>query len=94
MIPDERKTIVGNAYLEYWAAKQAMAALEASCEAIATTSSLTTADGYWMYSHAVARLYDTDYVKEQVAQYHVAQRHKEALRRRLIELGEPDPETP
>ena len=93
MIPDERKTIVEKTYLEYWAAKQAMAALEASCEEIATTSSVTTEEGYWMYSHAVARLYDTDYVKEQVAQYHAAKQHKEALRRRLIELGEPDPET-
>jgi hypothetical protein len=94
MTPDERKTIVENAYLEYWTAKKAMADLETSCEAIATTSSLTTPDGYWMYSRTVARLYDTGYVKEQVAQYHLAQRNKEALRRRLIELGEPDPEAP
>jgi hypothetical protein len=92
MTPDERKTIVENAYLEYWAAKKTLAALETSCEAIATTSSLTTPEGYWMYSKTVARLYDAGYVKEQVAQYHLAQRNNEALRRRLIELGEPDPE--
>jgi hypothetical protein len=93
MIPDERKTIVEKTYLEYWTAKQAMAALEASCEEIATTSSVTTEEGYWMCSHGVARMYHTDYVKQQVAQYRAAQQHKEALRKRLVELGEPDPET-
>jgi hypothetical protein len=39
-------------------------------------------------------MYHTDYVKQQVAQYRAAQQHKEALRKRLVELGEPDPETP
>ena len=45
-----------------------------------------------MYSLSGVRLLDTDYVRAQVAQYHAARRNKEALRKRLIELGEPDPE--
>ena len=45
-----------------------------------------------MYSASGLRLLDTDYVREQVAQYHAAKQHKEALRKQLINLGEPDPD--
>ena len=44
-----------------------------------------------MYSVAGLRLLDTNYVPEQVAQYRAARERKEALRKRLIELGDPDP---
>jgi len=45
-----------------------------------------------MFSPSGFRLLGTDYVKELVAQYHAAKEHKEALRKGLIELGEPDPD--
>jgi hypothetical protein len=92
MVQDEHDTLVERAYREYGNAKGILAALEASCAEIATTSSVTTKDGYLMYSPSGLRVFDTDYVREQVAQYHAAKQNKEALRKRLIELGEPDPE--
>jgi hypothetical protein len=92
MTQDERNTVVERAYREYWDAKEALAALEASCSEIATTSSITTEEGYLMFSPSGLRLLGTDYVKELVAQYHAAKEHKEALRKGLIELGEPDPD--
>jgi hypothetical protein len=92
MTKDERGTIVERAYREYWSAKKTLAALEASCAEISTTSSMTTEEGYLMYSPSGLRLLDTDYVREQVAQYHAAKQHNEATRKQLIALGEPDPD--
>jgi hypothetical protein len=92
MTQDERGTVVERVYREYWSAKKTLAALEASCAEISTTSSLTTEEGYLMYSPSGLRLLDTNYVREQVAQYHAAKQHKEALRKQLINLGEPDPD--
>jgi hypothetical protein len=91
MTQDEQDT-VDTVYTEYLGAKKALAALEASLSQIAATSSITTDEGYLMYSLSGFRLRDTDYVTEQVARYHAAKQHKEALRKRLIDLGEPDPE--
>jgi hypothetical protein len=92
MTQDEEDTVVERAYREYWSANKALAALEASCTEIATTSSITTEEGYLMYSPSGFRLRNTDYVSEQIALYQAAKQHKEALRKRLIDLGEPDPE--
>jgi hypothetical protein len=92
MTQDERDTIVEKVYREYWDAREALAALQASLKEIAATSSITTEEGYLMYSPSGLRLLDTNYVREQVAQYQAEKRHKEALRRRLTDLGEPDPE--
>ena len=84
--------VVRRAYREFRDAKQTLAALQASLAEIIAKDSITTDEGYLMYSLAGHRLLDTDYVREQVAQYRAARDRKEALRRRLIELGEPDPE--
>jgi hypothetical protein len=92
MTQDEEDPVDERVYREYRAAKEALAALEASLEEIVGMSSLTTDEGYWMYSPSAFRLHETDYVREQVAQYRAVRRHKEALRKRLIDLGEPDPE--
>jgi hypothetical protein len=91
MTQDEHDT-VGRVYREYSGAKEALAALETSLSEIASTSSITTDEGYLMYSLSGFRLHATDYVREQVARYHAAKQHKEDLRKRLIDLGEPDPE--
>jgi hypothetical protein len=89
---DEHDAVVQRAYEEYWRAKEVLAALETACAEISTSSSITTEEGYLMYSPSGVRLLETDYVKEQVAQYHAARKHKEVLRKRLIDLGQPDPE--
>ncbi len=91
MKQDPQEPVVETVYREYWAAKEALAAMEACLEEIAATSSITTDEGYFMYSLSGFRLHKTDYVQERVAQYHAARRQKEALRKRLIDLGEPDP---
>jgi hypothetical protein len=87
----QHDVLVDRVYRQYWSAKQAFAALEASCTEIATTSSITTKEGYLMYSRSGPRLLETDYVKAQVAQYRAARERKEVLRKRLIDLGEADP---
>lgn len=92
MTQDEHDAVVERAYREYRSAKEVLAALELSCAEISTTDSLTTDEGYLMYSRSGPRLLSSDYVTEQVAQYHAAKQQKEVLRKRLIELGEPDPE--
>jgi hypothetical protein len=92
MTQNEQDTVVEKVYRDYWGAKEALAALEASLAEIAATSSITSDEGYLMFSPSGVRLLDTDYVREQVAQYHAAKHHKEAHRKRLIDLGEPDPE--
>jgi hypothetical protein len=91
MTRDERDPVIEKVYREYWAAKEALAALETSLEEIAGMSSIKTDEGYFMYSLSGFRLLETNYVPKRVAQYHVAKRAKEALRRSLIDLGEPDP---
>jgi hypothetical protein len=84
--------VVRRAYREFRDAKQTLADLQASLAEIAATDSITTDEGYLMYSIAGYSLRDTDYVRKQVEQYRAARDQKEALRKRLIELGEPDPE--
>ena len=91
MTQNEQDTVVEKVYTDYWGAKEVLAALEASLAEIAATSSITSDEGYLMYSLSGVRLLDTDYVREQVAQYHAAKLHKESHRKRLIDLGEPDP---
>jgi hypothetical protein len=91
MTPDERDTAVEKLYREYRGAMESLAGLQASLEEITATSSITTEEGYLMYSSSGLRLLDTDYVREQVSQYHSKKQHKEALRKTLIDLGEPDP---
>jgi hypothetical protein len=91
MTQDKQDT-VGRLYREYWGAKEALDALESSLSEIAATSSITTDEGYLMYSLSGVRLHNTDFVKEQVARYQAAKQHKNALRKRLIDLGQPDPE--
>jgi hypothetical protein len=92
MTQDERDLVVKRVYREYWVAKRTLVALERSLEEIAATSSITTKEGYLMYSPSGLRLLGSDHVREQVAQYHAERQHKETLRKRLIDLGEPDPE--
>ena len=88
----QQDPLVKRAYEEYRSAKEALVALEASCKEIATTSSITTEEGYLMYSSSGLRLLETDYVKKQVARYRAAKERKEELRKRLMDLGEPNPE--
>jgi hypothetical protein len=92
MIQDAQATVVGSAYREYWSAKEALAALQASFIETIATSSITTDEGYLMYSLSGLRLLDTNYAREQVAQFHAARQNRDALRKRLMDLGEPDPE--
>jgi hypothetical protein len=92
MWQDDRDAIVQRLYKDFWAAKEALAVLQSSLIDITATSSITTEEGYLMYSLSGLRLLDTDYVREQVAQYHAAREHKNALRKRLMDLGQPDPE--
>jgi hypothetical protein len=91
MMGDERDAVVKRVLREYWGTKEALAALEASLEEIATSSSMTTEDGYLMYSPLGVRLLDTGYVREQVRRYHAEKEHMETIRKRLIDLGELDP---
>jgi len=72
-------------------AREALNALEAACVEISESSSITNDEGYLILSPSGVRLHDTDYVRELVARYHAAKHNKEAIRKRLIDLGEPDP---
>jgi hypothetical protein len=92
MTQEERDAVVKKLYREYWDANEALAVLEASCVEITGSSSITTWEGFLVFSHSGLRLFETDYVREVVAKYHAAKEHKEALRKRLIELGQPDPD--
>jgi hypothetical protein len=92
MMQITQNTVVGSAYREYWSAKEALAALQASLIEITATSSITTDDGHLMYSLSGLRLLDTNYAREQVAQFHAARRNRDTLRKRLMDLGEPDPQ--
>jgi len=88
----EQDTLVRRAYREFWDAKEALDALEAACVEISESSSITSEEGYLMLAPSGVRLLDTDYVRKVVSQYQAARQRKDALRKRLMDLGEPDPE--
>ena len=92
MIQDAQNAVLGSAYREYWSVKEDLAALQGALIEMTATSSITTGEGYLMYSLSGLRSLDTNYAREQVAQYHAAKQHRDALRKRLMDLGEPDPE--
>jgi hypothetical protein len=92
MSQEDRDAVVKRVYREFRDAKEALHALEIACMEISESSSITTDEGYLILSPSGIRLLDTDYVRDLVAKYHAAKRNKEALRKRLIELGEPDPD--
>jgi len=92
MSQKDRDAVVKRAYREFRDAKESLDALEAACVEISESSSITNDEGYLILSPSGIRLHDTDYVRELVAKYHAAKRNKEVLRKRLIELGELDPD--
>jgi hypothetical protein len=92
MFRKNRDKVVKRAYREFWEAKEALAALEAAIEELSQSSSITTDEGFLMRAPSGVRLLNTNYPSEVVAQYRAAERSKEALRKRIIDLGEPDPE--
>jgi hypothetical protein len=92
MWQDDQDAVVKRAYREFWDAKEAVDALEAACVEISESSSITTEEGYLILVPSGVRLLDTEYVRDVVAQYHAARQHKDTLRKRLMDLGEPDPE--
>jgi hypothetical protein len=59
---------------------------------ISESSSITTEEGFLILAPSGVRLLDTDYVRIVVSQYQAARQRKDALRKRLMSLGEPDPE--
>jgi hypothetical protein len=92
MSQEDRGSVVKRAYREFWDAKEALNSLAAVCVEISESPSITTDEGYLMLTPSDVRLLDTEYVREVVARYHAARQHKDALRKRLMDLGEPDPE--
>jgi hypothetical protein len=92
MCHDDRDEVIKRAYKEFWDAKEALDALEAACVEISASSSITTEEGYLMLASSGVRLLDTEHVRKVVEQYHAARQHKDTLRKRLADLGEPDPE--
>jgi hypothetical protein len=92
MVQESRNEAVKRAYIEFWQAKEALAVLEAAIEELSKSSAITTDEGFLMLAPSGVRLLNTDYAIELVAQYRAAKRRKEALRKRIIDLGEPDPE--
>ena len=88
----EQDALVERVYREFWDAKESLDSLEAACVEISESSSITTDEGCLMLAPSGVRLLDTEYVREVVARYHAARQHKDALRKRLMDLGEPDPE--
>jgi hypothetical protein len=91
MCQDDQHAVVQRLRSQYQEAKETLAALLASIVEIAQSSSITIKEGCLMYSEAGLRLLDINYAIQQVAQYRAARERKEALRKRLIELGDPDP---
>jgi hypothetical protein len=87
----EQDTLVRRAYGEFWDAKEALDALEAACVEISESSSITTEEGCLILTASGVRLLDTEYIRDVVAKYKAARQHKDALRKRLMDLGEPDP---
>jgi hypothetical protein len=92
MFKKKRDEVVKAAYREFWEAKGALAALEAAIEELSKSSSITTDQGFLLFAPSGVRLLNTDHAIEVVAQYRAAKRKEEALRKRIIDLGEPDPE--
>jgi hypothetical protein len=92
MFQKNRDEVIKRAYGDFWKAKEALAALDATIEELSKSSSITTDEGYLMLAPSGVRLLNTDYPSEVAAQYRAAKRNKEALRKRLMDLGEPDPE--
>jgi hypothetical protein len=92
MLRKNTDEVVKNAYTEFWKAKEALAALEASIEELSNSSSITTDEGFLMLAPSGVRLLNTDYAIEVVAQYRAVRQDRDTLRKRLIDLGEPDPE--
>jgi hypothetical protein len=92
MSQENQNEVVKSAYREFWDAKKALHDLEAACVEISESSSIKTEEGYLMLAPSGARLVNTSYVTEVVAKYHAARQHKETLKKRLMDLGEPDPE--
>jgi elongation factor P--beta-lysine ligase len=92
MCQDDRHAVVRRLRSQYQEVKETLAALLASIVEITQSSSITIKEGFLMYSPTGPRLLDTNYVREQVAQYRAARERKEVLRKRLMELGDPDPE--
>jgi hypothetical protein len=80
MIQDAQNAVVGSAYREYWGVKEDLAALQAALIEIAATSPITTDEGYLMYSLSGLRSLDTNCARQQVAQYHAARQHRDALK--------------
>jgi hypothetical protein len=92
MSQEDRGAAVERAYREFWDAKEALDSLGDVCTEISESSSITTDEGYLMLTPSGVHLLDTEYVREVVARYHAARQHKNALRKHLMDLGEPDPE--
>jgi hypothetical protein len=92
MTPYKLDPTIERLYKEYRAAKRSLAALRTALEKIIATPSITTGEGYTMYSASGSQLRDTNYVRGEVAQYQAKRTQVEGLRKRLIELGERDPE--
>jgi hypothetical protein len=92
MWQDDRDAVVKSAYREFWDAKEALTVLESECIEISRSSSMMTGEGHLLITPSGLRLVDTDHVSKVAAKYHAAREHKNTLRKRLIELGEPDPE--
>ena len=92
MVQEDRNEVVKRAYGEFWKAKEALAALDATIEELSKSPSITTDEGYLMLAPSGVRLFNTDYPREVATQYRAAKRRKETLRKRLVDLGEPDPE--
>jgi hypothetical protein len=92
MSQDDRDAVLKRMYREYWDAKKALDALEAACVEISKSSGIKTEEGFLMLAPSGVRLLDSEYVPKVVAQYRAARQHKDTLRKRLMDLGEPDPD--
>jgi hypothetical protein len=82
-------------YGRFWViaeAKEALDALQSACLEISKSSSIMTEEGHLILAPSGVRLLKTDYVREVIAKYRAARQHKDALRKRLMDLGEPDPQ--
>jgi hypothetical protein len=88
----EQDALVERVYREFWDAKEALDALEAACMEISGSSSITTEEGCLILAPSGVRLLDPGYFRDIVTKYRAARQHKDALKKRLMDLGEPDPE--
>jgi hypothetical protein len=92
MYQDERQAVVWRLRRQYQEAKEALAALLACIVEITESSSIKIKEGFLMYSPTGPRLLPTNYVRDRLTQYFAARERTEVLRKRLMELGDPDPE--